>query len=287
MNFKDEEAANLFFAKYYNLNKDTIDKYMDQYISILTMPSEATASVKISMAGNATKKESEDSERKIAPYIRVLNDGSDTLTESYEKEYDAYLNSFDGYCTRLEPNLDDLLDAGYNVHGYKGLVDDKGNPTTDDKALFDNLVNKDNFLEILDGASTKQFKAGDVTRAMLIHSANVTDIVSVGAITPKCNLIVADCGLDLSGLSGTFTGLILAKGEIKLPSSGMTFKADSKKVDECLNMMTEDGVYAVYEIFTDADELAFLTEGSSKTEASVKVQDLVEFSNWTKNVEVK
>lgn len=303
MNFKNEEQANLFFAKYYGLNKDSVDKYMDKYIKILTFPSDATASMKVTLAGNMTKKETEEADRQIAPYIKILEDGSANLSESFEVEYETFSNSFDGYCTRLNANIEELLDAGYNMHGYKNLTDDKGRPSTDDKALFDNLVNSENFKEIVKNSKESKTKEGGYfylefkdansdCKVLLIHNADINMKYPVSASDlATCNLIVADCGLNLSNAGGVakgqFTGCMIAKGEIEMAPTNFKFVADPSKVDKCMNMMTDDGVYAVYEIFTEADELSFLTNENSKTEASVKVADLVQFSNWTKNVEVK
>ena len=292
MNFRNEEQANLFFAKYYGLNKDSVDKYMDKYIKMLSMPSEATAALKISMAGNATIKADEESDRKIAPYIKVLDGEASTLKEAFDKEYETYSKSFDGYCTRLNADLDSLLEDDYKVHGYKDLKDEEGNPTTDDKALFDNLVNKDNFLEIIDGSRLAFKDASGNTKVLLIHNADEKVLESVSSTDlDTCNLIVADCGLDLANLASvhdmTFEGCILAKGEIKVPAANCKFKAAPSKVDACMNMMTEDSVYSVYEIFTEADELAFISANNKKSEASMKVADLVQFSHWTKNVEIK
>lgn len=309
MKFTDEDAANLFFAKYYGLNKAAVNEYMEKYIKAIDLPSSGNVSLKVSLAGNAVTDNSASAStaygssagtRDTAGFIRSKN-GYDTISESLQGEFDNYSKQFEGYSTKLSA---DLQTIAATLH-----VDRSG----DNKAVFRNLVNMDSLKEVASGGRV-DFKDGDgKVRAVVIYDSTAatladnldkaTTVAEVEAATKALNdhlanhsdtingndvnLVITNGSVKVTG--SKFTGTILAMGEIVVPGTGnYTFEADSKKVDECMFLTTDDGVYSVADVFKDALDLqATATVDASGDVSDIKINDLVILENWTKNVDVK
>ena len=291
MNFASEDAANLYFAKYYGMNYDSVDKYMKTYLEAITLPSSG-ATMRVSLAGNTVADNIATSDdgtlrRQTAGYLKEPDYDGQTISESFSDDYETYVGRFEGLCTKLSTDLESLKDEGATAFTHSVRKNTKASnslgytKTLPNSVLFDNLVNADSFKEIVGGSKLEFKDAKGNVRAILIHGSSEYDVVSLSTTT-TCNLIIADCGVELSGNS--FDGLILAKGAIKV-SGNFTFTADSKKVDECLNLATDDGVYYVYEVFSDKNELQYITNSGEGT-GNYKAADLVEFTNWTKSVDI-
>lgn len=281
MKFKDDAAANIYFAQYYGLNSNLVGNYLSQYIKAIKMPDEIKkpgtdgyiVSLKVDLAGNVFA-DDENEKRFIPGQIRnsVENDeGVRTISQAFEEDANLYNNQFIAYCTKLTPAIESL----------DGDIERDG----DNKALFLNLVNEDILKEIANGSTRTYFKdSKDKERVLFIYAPLASDVVSLTAKDMSCNLIIANCGVKLE--SGTsFTGTILAKGKIEVPKSNFDFMANSKKVNECMSLKTEDGVYSVTDIFMDSEDVKFRSI-TSKDDKAIKVDELVKYENWTKNVEV-
>ncbi len=308
MKFTDEDAANLFFAKYYGLNKAAVNEYMEKYIKAINLPSSGNVSLKISLAGNAvtdnalttsTAYGASAGTRNTAGFIKSKN-GYTTISESLQSDFDNYSKQFEGYSTKLSS---DLQTIAATIH-----VDRSG----DNKAVFRNLVNMDSLKEVASGGRV-DIKDGDgKVRAVVIYDATAATLAEnldkaatkaeVEAATkalndhlanhsetinnPNVNLVISNGSVKVSG--SKFTGTILAMGEIIVPGTGdYAFEADSKKVDECMFLTTDDGVYAVADVFKDAMDLsAAATIDASGDVSDIQITDLVILENWTKNVDV-
>lgn len=293
INFADDEKANLFFSRYYGLNQTAIDKYMNMYLKEISIPGSYN---KLSVVGEMVEDVEPGDEAAGIPAKRALTGeyyekGSEDvmIADAYQDQFDDYLSKFEGLCTKLSPDLETLIDNGAAVHNG------------DDKALFSNIVSEDSLKEIIGTtvlASEKVLKLkddkGDV-RVILINGRNEYDpatkkwdfanyTLDSGELN-TCNLVVSNCSVTIGG-GNTFEGCMIVKGSITVPSGNYTFKANEKKVDECLNLQTEDQVYSVYEIFFDSDDLAFATGKESDT-GKIQITDLVKLENWSKSIAIE
>lgn len=281
MNFASEEAANLYFLKYYGINYDSVDKYMSLYISAIKLP-ETGATMKLSFAGNVFNDIVEDGEdkREVPGYIKAVDSANTTISEAFAEDYEYYISRFESYCTILSPTMDDKVEGPFYTYTTRNKKNGYGPAVP---VLFEHIVNEESFKEIADDTST--FKDAKNTRVLLLHGATVDTVKQIDLHSyPDVNLIIADCGVEFTG-GNKFEGCIIAKGKIKVPSSNFDFVANQKKVDECLNLLSEDQVYYVYEVFMDANELKYLSETDNNS-GDYRIQDLVVFENWTKNVEI-
>ena len=309
MKFRDEEAANLFFAKYYGLNKASVNQYMDKYLKAIDLPTTGNVSMKVSVAGNILTDNSASASsafgtsagtRETAGYIKSKN-GYDSISESLQYEFDNYSKSFEGYSTKLSADLQMLSATSEFIR------------EGDNKALFRNLVDLDSLKTVTEdyGNKLEINDADGKLRAVLVYDETAADLVakidnatttseyetavknlnnhlenhSYTAPGGDCNLIITNGSVTMSS---NFTGTILAMGEIVIPGTGdFKFTADSKKVDECMFLTTDDGVYSVSDVFRDALDLTSAAKiDASGNVSDIKMTDLVVLENWTKNVDV-
>lgn len=304
MVFESPEKANQYFAQYYGTNKDSVDKYLDLYIDSIKFPDSRynNVSLMVNMGGYALGDDAATGER---ARVNTLKDTSGTvynIQEIFDDEFRTFSTQFEGYTTKLTPDADNLQDA-YAREG-------------DNKAVYENIVNSEALKEIVDG-STSVFAIKDTAgknRVLLIYDpetdkrlndvnkastetefktaqknlndyldANVKNI-DLGAYGSDVNLIVTNGSISLSGAT-TFKGTIIARGKIVLPST-FAFEAKPKAVEECMLLFTDDtNVFKVSELFEDSSEIEYLTEDKSD-DPNTGISELVEFSNWTKNVEI-
>lgn len=294
INFKNDIVANQYLSKYYQVNYESVNKYMKQYVKdnvlfpmVADEYGETVDSNKISMAGLSIAV-TDNKKKTKENVISALPHGVDVnIYEQYDEDYHDRRDRFAGYYTRLSPRLNDLENQGYPERGQIGINEDDKNPLwpKDDKSLFDNYVIKNSFKEV--ATSSPKFKSKNKVRVLLINSES-SDLIKVsecGINLDDCNLIVSNCDISLAGLT-EFEGLIIARGKIIVPGN-FTFKSNYKLVDECLNLADEDEIYRVYDIFEDSDELSFLTDEDDNVEPNVMMSEIVQFENWTKNINIK
>ena len=284
MKFADEEKANLFFTKYYGLNKDAVDRYMGKYIKAITLPTTGSLKLKINVAGHVVSDNSETAEidpdtgkkkRVISGITTDLNDDDESIADHYADDFERYSTMLMGYATKLSDDYETLIESG------------EISRSGDNKAVFDNLIDAESLDEVVEGTHV-YFSDGVSHKALLINQKNVDLVYNLTASDlSSCNLIIADCGLAIPSGVNSFEGTIIARGKIELPGNDMSFKANSKKVDECMFLMTDDGVYSVADVFKNSAELTSLSSLDGDVSSDVAIQDLVKFENWTKNVEIK
>lgn len=303
MVFESPEKANQYFAQYYGTNKDSVDKYLDLYINSIKFPDSKfnNISLMLNMGGYALGDDYESGERVRVNGLRDTSGTNFNLQEIFDDDFKTYSTQFEGYTTKLTPNVDNL----------QGEIARQG----DNKAVFENLVNSAALKEIVDG-STAIYPIKDAdgkTRVLLIYDsgsdnllkavnnatteadlksatknlndyydANVKNI-NLDSYGSDVNLIVTNGSISLSGSS--FKGTIIARGKIVLPST-IELEAKPKAVEECMLLFTDDtNVFKVSELFEDSSEIEYLSKDDGD-DPNTGIAELVEFSNWSKNVEI-
>lgn len=295
MAFKNDDAANLFFEKYYNANKNSVDKYLDQYIKKLSFPDGSDAMLRVSMAGNTLEDSGEvvvgykadgteikKKNHEVAGIHQYKKPGAENIADSFEDENKSYSEQFIAYNTNLTPSLDNVA----------ALIQRSG----DNKAVFRNIVNQASFEDVIDGAGRLYFKDGSDEKVVLIHrnftknadgDPVITETVNLNSTDLGCNLIIADCNVVVP--AGTnFEGTMLVQGTITVDSStgGNTeFKANPKLVNRCMSLMDDTGVYYVFDVFNDVSMMSSAALRGKDSE-DIYLSDLVEFSNWTRSADI-
>ncbi|MCR4850802.1 MAG: hypothetical protein K5870_06035 [Lachnospiraceae bacterium] len=282
MQFADEEKANLFFAKYYDLNKDAVDRYMEKYIKTINLPTTGSMLLKVSMAGNTVTDNLPEAEidpntgkkkRVISGITTKLDDDDLTISDHYAEDYEEYSTMMLGYATKLSDDYQTLMDNG-------ALSRDK-----DNKAVFKNLIDETSLDEVVDGTEAYLFD-GPKKRALLINMKSETAVRDLSASDVKdCHLIIADCSVTIPD-GAEFSGTMIVKGKITL-NGNATFTSDNTLVDSCMFLTTEDGTFTVADVFKDSTELTNLSSLDGDVTTDVNIEDLVAFENWTRNVPIK
>ncbi len=309
MTFKDEEAANTYFTRYYNLNKSSVDKYMDKYLKAITMPTTGAVSLKVDLAGMAVDGHAvagDEDTYEIADFTHVPDAGN-TISEDFTALNTEYKEQYQAYCSKLSSDYATIADSAnadilrtvfpeYDAENNKmkiaeGSAEDTGRSydETNHKyyndnyyTVFKNLIDEEILKDMVGGGDGQlTLTDSDGNKVLLIYNSNVN---STHSVSGDYNLVIANCGVTLS--SNTFKGLIIAKGIIKTPTGNVTLEADPDKVGTCFLMETDDAVYKVSDVFGDTDELSY-TSALKGTGEAVTTASLVTYENWTKNVEIK
>ncbi len=303
MVFETPEKANQYFAQYYGVNKDSVDKYLDLYIKSIRFPDSKynNTSLMLNMGGYAIGDDYESGERVRVNALRDTSGTNLNIQEIFDDDFKTYSTQFEGYTTKLTPDVD-------NLQGEKARQGDN-------KAVFENLVNSEALKEIVDGSSNiYEIKDSDgKTRVLLIYDEeadkklkavdnanteadlkaatenlnnyldNNVKNINLSSYGSDLNLIVTNGSISLSGSS--FKGTIIARGKLVLPQA-IDMEAKPKAVEECMLLFTDDtNVYKVSELFEDSSEIEYLSESDGDS-PNTGISELVEFSNWTKNVEI-
>lgn len=279
MQFADEEKANLFFAKYYDLNKESVDRYMSKYIKTINLPTTGSLLLKVSVAGNVVTDNLPEAEidpdtgkkeRVISGVTTKLDDDDLTIADHYQDDFETYSTMLLGYATKLSDDYQTLLDNG------------ELSRSGDNKAVFKNLIDENSLDEVVDGTEAYLFD-GPKRRALLINMKDVNAVRNLSASDVKdCHLIIADCSVTIPD-GAEFNGTMIVKGKITLQGSA-TFTANNTLVDACMFLRTEDGAFTVADVFKDSTELTNLSSLDGDITTDVNIEDLVSFENWTRNV---
>lgn len=300
MTFVSEQKANEYFAKYYNQNKTSVDKYLKQYLNSITMPDSSVISFRVDMAALAYNSP-EEGVYELSNNVRVPT-GERTISEDFAESFEDYSKQYLAYCSTLKSDYDEVADSAnadilrtgfpeYDPKNKKMKIAEKdsdgsyvsGGVTYNDNyyTVFKNLINEEVLKEIVGGSSGTLTLDGPEGKVLLIYDTNVDSVHNVGS---DYKLIIANCGVNLTG--STFKGCILAKGIIKTPSGNVSLTHDPEAVGSCLLYETEDQVYKVSDVFGDLDSGSY-SSALKGTGDTVTTASLITYENWTKNVNIK
>lgn len=287
LNFASDEKANQFFALYYKLNKTSVDQYMRKYIaeSAFVLPSNSYA---ILTAGTSIPSDKDiDPEHSIAPGVKKRESDEEQIADGFNELYEKYNGQFMAYQTVLSASAENLEDVAFDRD-------------EDNKAVFDNLIDHEILEEICAYGTGGRFSFEDGdNRVLMIHQPLDSGSGPIGSNTQKLktvklgstdlskySLIIADCDIEIE--SGTkFEGTMLVKGKITLPKSNFEFKANPKKVNECMTLATDDDVYEVLDVFRDVSRMTKPTAKKSKDSKPILTTELVTYNNWTRSADVE
>ena len=301
MTFKNEEVANTYFESFYNRNKQSVDRYLGQYLKAITMPTTGTLSLKVDLASGAVEGASGTDEG----YKKSELSGNKEAAE-YDALNTEYREKFHAYCSKLTSDYTTIADSAttekLRVHfpeydpehdRFKIAEDSADNPSRsydsdnnkyyDDSyyTVFKNLIDEDMLKDMCAAGTGGElvFDGGDC-KALLIYDSNVN---SVHSVSSGYNLIIANCGVSIGS---SYKGCVIAKGVIKTATGNVTLEAAPDKVGTAMLLETDDQVYKVSDVFADSDEIDYSStiKGTGKT---VTTSSLVTYENWTKNVEIK
>lgn len=261
MKFVDEDAANDYFVKYYNINKESIDSYAKFYAESISFPNTESL-IRLRMAGNALMG---DTTNGFESKNTVIANASEKFASNNETNSDI----FTAWCTKLIGNSAELTNLRKPASETEGVV-------------YDNIVNETAFNSFIDKFHTSG--ANTVVLSETINSKNAEAVLTKGdyAVNSEdIHLVIAKGDVTVNVTN--FTGTIIADGTVTF-SKSCNLKSDEELVRSCLRFSQAEGdmVYPIASVFVGGSDLIYasLTEGEESE--SVSLADLVIYENWTK-----
>lgn len=258
MRFEDAEKANQYFADYYGVNKETVDRYTGFYVDAIKM-AQPEDMLYLNLAGNAlTYNGSAGS--------LVSATGTKADAEESEKNMD---NTFRALTTKLVASIDQLT---VTEHG---------------KSVFENIIEEDKLRTILTEQgivelvlSTEPTTSGDTYHVVLTSG----DYVINGA-DPDVRVVIA---LGDVTVQKDFTGLILCKGSVLITNSGgdLLTELNSLTLEQFSNaLMAKDSEGKIYALDFFLDGVNYANSGNKLMDygtETVSLADLVVYEHWSK-----
>ena len=259
LRFRDEDAANRYFADYYGINADQVDRYLRLYAQEIRMGDDM---VYLNTAGNMLVYDAAGS-------VDVVDTLDSNLPEAKRTAI--------------------LKDNIYNALTTK-MIKSSGQITglEQSRDVFSNIIDEAELLSIIavkNAGSRVQLDTADGAYSMVLTREPTYTIDS--AVASSSVRIVVSTG-DIV-VKSDFTGLIIAKGTITVEDgAGITVKPiDAEifsdilytKVDE----FSTDRDYYLLNVFNDS--VGFASSGTSAVDAGtskVSMADLITYERWLK-----
>lgn len=267
MQFKDQEAANLYFRHYYGVNAEVVEKYTKIYADAIKMPENSTDLVYLHLAGNVLAYEGEDYE---------LIDATDSVRQTKRAGQLAAVRSdmFTALTTKMVTNIAQVT------------VEEQG------RTVFYNIID-DNALSAMVGL----LKASATDDTIVVHTADgsMATLLSTSDVMLDNNPAYTDVHLVVSlqdvHVKRDFQGTIIAGGEIIIDDESdydKKVEITSLSVEEFTQLLQakqeKDGTeYFVYDVFLDGKSFAGTTTTStSYGTQEVDLAELIIYERWSK-----
>ena len=257
MKFDNEDAANRYFNKYYNTNKETYDRYIKSYVDLIQFPASAGVT-RIKMAAGGVYGGGED-DFYILPHTV---DGAATQLADNQIQYQQ---RFEALSTKLTEDYAQLtnLNVAWAV---------------DNQVVFDNVINKTElFNYIASGGGYRLELTGTQGDVILSREATVT------VTNPDVHLVIATGDVEIK--VPNFTGTVFTDGKVTVAENVQSIKADYSLVSSLLYYYKEIGGQNVMvaQVLQDANDYVFVMEDSEETQRTTNTMaDLVVYENWKK-----
>lgn len=260
MKFDNEEAANRYFALYYNSNKETYDRYIESYVDFLKFPTTATVT-RIKLAANGVYGDAENGFYML-PY--TVEGASTKLADNQVQ----YQERFTALCTKLTENYAELT----------GLTEA---PDRDNQVLFENLVNADELTAYIagGGGGTTLRLSGEKGDVILTKEPSIT----LGASEANVHLVISTGNVKID--VHNFTGTVFANGTVTASENVQSIKADPETVNAMLRYYQEISGQNVMvaQVLQDANDYMFAIQDAEDTQrTTTTMADLIVYENWKK-----
>lgn len=273
LTFDSAVQANTFFADYYSQNKNWVNSYLRNYLTVYRVPASLE---RLNLAGNAVYYDDYgDDDDSTGEFIlqpaSLSAESEDVLT--LLAEYERYSNTNKALNINLTMN-------------YAALTQDQ----LDRASVFENIVDVQKLREYMDGGNTKMVTAAGGQKVLLIDNADGAGAV-VGASTgvyeydeaedPAVKVIIATGDV---WVHASFRGMILSGGQIFVTNSAV-LEPDPDAVS--LALQADNG--QLLECFWEGKSMTGVPGGSptpapgeEETDV-VGTDELVVYRNWKKD----
>lgn len=287
LTFKSAADANAFFSDYYIQNKDWVNNYIGNYLSVYRVPS---AIETLNLAGNAVFYDDYgDDDDSTGEFILqpASSSGETEDVLGLLAEYGRYSNTYKALNTNLTTNYAALTndELGLKVDPVTGLVDDVAGIIVRDfngdgrVSVFENIVDVQRLREYMGGASEKTVGADTGFSVLLID--NVGESIYTIPSGSKIKAVIATGDVKVTS---DYNGMILSGGQIFV-SGGARLK--SSPDDVSLALQADNG--QLLECFWEGKSMTGVPGGSptpapgeEETDV-VGTDELVVYRNWKKD----
>lgn len=277
--FNSESMANRFFVDYYNADKENMDKYIKQYIASFRW-NHTLNTRGLNLAGNLVYFDGSNNVVLKTDTMDADISESEQILESKNMWNDKYM----ALSAKLLLSLDSITSGEL------------------DKTVYDNIVNVEDFHKYAKTGKQEYKDETDKVKAVIVDNKN-SGTFEITSANSELALVIASGDVKVSAYE--FSGLILSGGTIEIASSCKYISYNPAEVKKALSLNyvenTPSGPVTRYAADVLIDSEAYITYissgsggtvgGTDEAEAAaksamkadtVKVSDLIQYENWSK-----
>lgn len=275
LNFKTEEKANEFFAKYYKANQSTVNANASVYASKDALVIDENKI--LTLGGNILYREKSDSQLKQKEALSIGTTDWDKDGAWFTKAAEC-AKKYKALQLGLTTTHDGVTDANVRITKDNNANEDEDKTQN---SLFSYIVNESKIKETVDAN-------GNSERVCLIQDENASNSLyhkvtvladnagrSAYMVPSEYNEGIIIATGDVT-VSGSFTGLILSGGKINF-AAGANVTADEVLVSEQFQDALKNDVFK--------DVINEDTYSDLSSLGGVDITDYISYENWKKNEE--
>lgn len=261
MSFDTAEHANAYFADYYGLNKETVDKYTSVYVDSIKMAG-SDSLLYLNLAGNAMAYNGTEGNLIEA-----------TTAPGFDSSDNSINNMFSALHTKLVPTLSQLT------------------PGEQGRSVFENIISVDELKAAVEGAEDA---SGNPLADPVVFATDSGEKVVLtkgnyeinGGIDSSIRMVIA---LGDVKVTNDFYGLILAGGDVTVDvADGANLEIELKALtldDFTKLMMAKDGSGRFYVLDVFRDGINYANSANKMMDYGTKevsMADLIVYERWSK-----
>ncbi len=264
MRFRDENAANSYFADYYGVNQSQVDKYAKLYVDEISM-GDTSSMAYLYLGGNMLTYEGGGSGSLIS--------ATDTYAEVQRADVVAVTKSdiYRALSAKMVENVAQLTSQELT------------------RTAFNNIISEEKLEDVIHelggvGANSVQIDAnvgGDTMTAVL----TLGDYTIDGSTPDSIKMVISNGTVRVSS---SFNGLILAQEDI-IVGSGGNIAIDALTIDEFTQILlaekeASDGTeYYVFNVFNDGKNYTSVNSDlATDSDNAIAMSELIVYERWSK-----
>lgn len=268
----DTDQASQYFREYYVANKDTLNRFMENYVDEITT---SDRYVRLMTDGNMVYTAAGGT----LELLSNVNNGaylSEAERNAYRQESEEYKSRFKAFGIKLIPDYEDLSLTEKDKTVFDNIIRYSPNAGDADNAVFAGLPS----------AGLTYFAEGDNdTQALIVNNNGGVAYHYKDDPQNKICLIIATGDVVLEE---DFTGVVIARGTVTLGAGDITVTTDMDKLRKILKTKVSSdpaSLTIIEHYFRDGDKYV-LDEGVGD-EAIVENEyinfgDMITYEDWTK-----
>ena len=257
LKFNSTEQADRYYRDYMATCEENMEKYLEKYGNTVAFD---RATTKQLTSGNILTYDKDSGY--MEPLKGTISDSMDSdEKKALAQQKSIMVKNYAALCSKLSTN-------------YNGLTESELN-----KDVYENLI----LQTAVENIGITEYELNGVTALIGDNNDEGSMTVKVGSESgkPDCKLVIVTGDVEVSG---SFEGLIIAGGEVKVTSgTGITLAADNAAVTKLLQYKPEalGGLTLMEAYFIDGSK--YVMKGNSVNDSAyVNLDSVISYMNWTK-----